>query len=269
MGADPPGAGEHRDDESGDRRPFRLDAKKKTLSASERDEAARAAWGQEAKPVAPGDWVWVDETGSHLGFTPRYSRAPRGARARGSAPRNRGKNRTLITSLTLEGMGPGLLLEGAVTTATFEAYVEHVLAPTLRPGQVVVLDTLRQHHSARTRRVIEARGASLRFLPSYSPDLTPIEEAFSKVKTLLRRAAARTHEALAAAFWAALAAITPQDAAGWFAHCGYPPRPSARRPTRQRLRPSRPASRNLRTHPGHPAATPRSTPRLRGRAQLS
>ena len=168
-------------------------------------------------------------------------------------------------------MGPGLLLEGAVTTAAFEAYVERILAPTLRPGQVVVLDNRRQHHSERTRRAIEARGASLRFLPSYSPDLTPIEEASSKVKTLLRRAAARTHEALAAALWAALAAITPNDAAGWFTHCGYPPRarPSARGPRRRPRRPDPPASRSLhRTAPRRLPATPRSTPRLRLQAQL-
>jgi transposase len=188
----------------------------------------RATWQVEAKAIAADAWVWVDETGSHLGMTPTYSRAPRGERARASAPRNRGLNRTLITSLTLDGMGPGLLLEGAVTTAAFEAYVEHILAPTLRPGQIVVVDNLRQHHSERTRRVIEARGARLWFLPSYSPDLTPIEEAFAKVKTLLRRAAARTHEALAAALWAALDAITPQDASGWFTHCGYPPRRRSR-----------------------------------------
>jgi transposase len=163
-------------------------------------------------------------------MTPTYSRAPRGERAPGSAPRNRGKNRTMITSLTPEGMGPGLLLEGAVTTAAFDAYAERILAPTLRPGQIVVVDNLRQHHGERARRAIEARGASLWFLPSYSPDLTPIEEAFAKVKALLRRAAARTHEALAAAFWAALAAITPQDAVGWFTHCGYPPRRRRSRP---------------------------------------
>jgi transposase len=203
------------------------------VSASERDEAARAAWRERAEAVDPDDWVWVDETGSHLGMTPTYSRAPRGERARGSAPRNRGQNRTMLTSLTLAGMGPGLLLEGAVTTAAFDAYVERVLAPTLRPGQVVAVDNLRQHHGERARRAIEARGASLWFLPSYSPDLTPIEEAFAKLKALLRRAAARTHEALAAAFWSALAAITPQDAAGWFTHCGYPPRRRRARPCPQ------------------------------------
>jgi transposase len=110
-----------------------------------------------------------------------------------------------------------------VSTAGFEAYVAHLLAPTLRPGQIVVLDNLRQHQGERTRELIEARGAELWFLPSYSPDLTPIEEAFSKLKALLRTAAARTHEALAAAIWTALKAITPADAQGYFTHCGYPP----------------------------------------------
>ena len=166
--------------------------------------------------------MFVDETGSHLGLTRLYARSPRGERARGSAPRNRGQNRTTIGSVTLDGMGPGLLIEGGVSTAGFEAYVEHVLAPTLRPGQIVAMDNLRQHQGARTRELIEARGAALWFLPSYSPDLNPIEEAFSKLKALLRTAAARTHEALAAAIWAALAAITPADARGYFTHCGYP-----------------------------------------------
>jgi transposase len=167
--------------------------------------------------------VFIDETGSHLGLTRLYARAPRGERAVGSAPRNRGRTRTTITALTLDGIGPGLLVEGGVSTAGFEAYVAHLLAPTLRPGQIVVLDNLRQHQGERTRALIEARGAALWFLPSYSPDLTPIEEAFSKLKALLRTAAARTHEALAAAIWTALKAITPADAQGYFTHCGYPP----------------------------------------------
>lgn len=125
------------------------------------------------------------------------------------------------------------MLEGALSTRAFEVYVEHILAPRLRPGQIVVLDNLRQHQSARTRELIEARGAELWFLPSYSPDLNPIEEAFSKVKTLLRSAAARAHEALVGAIWAALAAISPADARGYFAHGGYGrPRPRrSRAPT--------------------------------------
>jgi transposase len=136
---------------------------------------------------------------------------------------------------------PGLVLEGAVTTRAFEAYVEHILAPTLRPGQIVAMDNLRQHRSARTRGLIEARGAEVWFLPPYSPDLNPIEEAFSKVKTLLRSAAARVHEALVAAIWAALAAISPADARGYFTHGGY------RRPRRRRSRAPAAGSRLRRT----------------------
>ena len=153
----------------------------------------------------------------------RYARAPRGERARGSAPRNRGTHRTAVTSRTLGGMGPGLLVEGGISTAGFEAYLGHLLGPTLRPGDIVVMDNLKQHQGDRTRELIEARGAELWLLPAYSPDLHPIEEAFSKVKALLRAAAARTDEALAAAIWAALKAITPADAADYFTHCGYPP----------------------------------------------
>ncbi len=188
----------------------------------------RAAWRARVRDVDPTRWVWVDEFGSHLGLTRTCARAPRGARAGGSAPRNRGRNRTTLTSLTLDGLGPGLLVEGGITKRGFEVYVEHVLAPTLRPGQIVALDNLRQHHSERVRRAIEARGAELWFLPSYSPDLNPIEEAFSKVKARLRDAAARTHEALVAAIWAALRAITPADARGYFTHGGY------QAPTRRR-----------------------------------
>ncbi len=120
-------------------------------------------------------------------------------------------------------MGPGLLLEGALDGAAFEAYISHVLAPTLRPGQIVVVDNLKAHHRERAQAALAARGAELWFLPSYSPDLTPIEEAFAKLKHLLRRAAARTHEALVEAIWAALRAISPADADGYFTHCGYPP----------------------------------------------
>ena len=144
----------------------------------------------------------------------------------GRAPRNRGTNRTTVTSLTTRGLGPGLVLEGGVSTRAFEVYVAAVLAPTLRPGQVVVMDNLRQHRSPRVRELIEARGAELWFLPAYSPDQNPIEEAFSKVKSLLRTAAARTHEDLVAAIWAALAAVTPADARGYATHCGYPPPPT-------------------------------------------
>jgi transposase len=215
-------AGLNRQHEPGHHPAPRLDAETKTLSASERDESAREARRERVAGIDPARFVWVDETGSHTSLTRTHARAPRGERAHGSAPRNRGPNRTTITALTLEGGGPGLLLEGSVTTRAFDVYVEHLLAPTLRPGQVVVLDNLSAHHGARTRRAIGARGAELWFLPSYSLDLTPIEAAFSNVKALLRQAAARTAETLSEAIWAALAAITPADAHGYVTHCGYP-----------------------------------------------
>jgi transposase len=214
------GRGEHGDDESRDRG-ARVDAKKKTLRASERDEAARAAWGRRAAVIDPAAWVWLDETGSHLGHTPAHAWAPRGERAHASAPRNQGENKTVVAALTLEGIGPTLRFDGAITTDRFDGYVRHLLAPTLRPGQVVVADNLRAHHSARARAVIEGRGAQLWHLPAYSPDFNPIEHVFSKVKQALRRAEPRTDDDLRAATWSALATITPDDIQGWFAHCGY------------------------------------------------
>jgi transposase len=198
-----------------------MDAKKKTMSASERDWVVRRAWSKLAALVDPSAWVWLDETGSHLGFTPTHARAPRGQRAYASAPRNRGENKTVLAALSVVGVGPTMRFDGPMTTSRFEGYIAHVLAPTLRPGQIVVADNLRAHHSERARAAIEARGAFLWHLPPYSPDFNPIEEAFSKLKASLRRAQARTDDALRAATWAALASITPTDIAGWFAHCGY------------------------------------------------
>lgn len=174
-------------------------------------------------PVRPEDLVFLDETGSHLGYTPTHARAPRGQRAYASAPANRGENKTVVAALTLDGVGPLLRFDGAMTTARFEGYVRFFLAPTLRPGQVVIADNLKAHHSPAVRAAIEARGARFLPLPAYSPDFTPIEEAFSKVKASLRRDQARTDDALRAATWAAFASVTPTDAAGWFAHCGYVP----------------------------------------------
>ncbi len=120
----------------------------------------------------------------------------------------------------VEGMGPCAAVVGSTRKEVFEAYVGQVLAPSLRPGQVVVLDNLGAHKSERVRRLVEERGAELLFLPPYSPDFSPIEEAFSKLKALLRREKARTKEALVEAMGRALDVITPEDARGFFAHCG-------------------------------------------------
>ena len=150
------------------------------------------------------------------------ARAPKGERAYGKVPRNRGKNTTLIAAMTLEGsMGESMTIEGATDALAFEAYVEHFLAPTLKEGQVVVLDGLGAHRTQRVTELIEARGSQLMFLPSYSPDLNPIEEAFSKIKGIVRKVGARMREALMEAIELALAAVTPEDVAGWFAHAGY------------------------------------------------
>ena len=167
-------------------------------------------------------FVWVDECGAHTSMTRLRARAPKGERAYGSVPRNRGKNTTLIASMTLGGaMGECMAVEGSTKAFVFEAYVERFLAPSLSPGRVVVMDNLGAHKTERVKELIEGRGCELWFLPAYSPDLNPIEEAFSKVKGRLRRAAARTREALVEAMGGALSAVTPRDAEGWFAHCGY------------------------------------------------
>ncbi len=198
-----------------------LDAQKKTLVARERDEAARTAWREQARQLAAQDLVFVDETGANIALTPLYARAPRGQRAVGKVPRNYGANTTLIASLSRQGIGEAFILEGAADAVTFEIYVEQILAPSLRSGQIVIPDNLSIHEGACVRQAIEAKGCQLLFLPAYSPDLSPIEEAFSKLKAYLRRVGARTYEALFEAIAQALLTVTAADARGWFTHCGY------------------------------------------------
>lgn len=166
--------------------------------------------------------VFVDECGTHTSMTRLRARAPRGERAYGRVPRNRGKNTTLLASMTAEGMGPSMAVVGSTRKAVFEAYVEQVLVPSLSPGQVVVLDNLGAHRGHWVRELVEGRGCELVFLPPYSPDFSPIEEAFSKIKALLRKAEARTRGDLVEAIGRALSAVTDQDARGYFGHCGYP-----------------------------------------------
>ena len=166
--------------------------------------------------------VFVDETSTNVALTPRYARAPRGERARGKAPRNWGKNVTLLSSITLEeGMGPSMSIEGSSDTDSFGIYMREILAPSLKRGQIVLMDNLSVHTSGWVRELIEEKGCQLWLLPSYSPDLNPIEEAFSKVKQLLRKAKARTLEVLFGATAQALDAVSADDAHGYFEHCGY------------------------------------------------
>jgi len=194
---------------------------KKSKIAQERDEGARALWRWLVSRFDVRRLVFVDESGTHISMDRLRSRAPKGVRAYGRVPKNRGKNLTLIASMSLDGMGESMCVEGATDARAFEAYVEHFLAPSLREGQVVVMDNLGAHRPQKVRELIEARGAELVFVPSYSPDLNPIEQAFSKIKNILRKLSARTHEALLEAMEEALCKVTPADAAGWFDHCDY------------------------------------------------
>jgi transposase len=189
----------------------------------ERDEWLRAAWRVMVaeKKVEPQRLVFVDERGANTSLSVLHAWSHTGKRAYCSVPRNRGKNTTLLASMSVEGMGPTLAVEGATDREVFEAYVEEVLAPSLRSGQIVVMDNLSAHRGHRVRELIEERGCELLYLASYSPDLNPIEEAFSKLKGILRKAETRSREALIEAMGRALEAITPQDAEGFFRHCGY------------------------------------------------
>jgi transposase len=180
----------------------------------------------EQEDLDPAALVVIDEFGSNLDLTRRYARAPRGERAVASLPRNTPPNMTTISSLTTTGMGPSLMIEGGVNSATFEAYVEHILVPTLRPGQVILLDNLSAHKSVRLHRLLAARSCRLWYLPCYSPDFSPIELAFAKLKGELRSVGARTREALSAAVAQALRHISSEDACAFFIHCGFHFRPN-------------------------------------------
>lgn len=154
-------------------------------------------------------------------MTRRYARAEGQARAHGSVPKRPGENISIIGSIRLDGKITAMNFPGALDGDVFHAYAKHIFCRTLRPGDIVVLDNLRVHQNKRVRDLIEARGAELWYLPPYSPHLNPIEECWSKAKTILRTIAARTREALDEAIACALRAITPSDARGWFEHSGY------------------------------------------------
>lgn len=192
------------------------------MGATERDEWLRAVWTTTvAKELEARRLVFVDECGTNTSLAPLYAYSPRGQRAYLKVPRTRGPNTTLLASMSTQGIGPCLVVVGSITKEVFEAYIEHVLAPVLLPGQVVIMDNLSAHKGQKVRVLIEERGCELIYLPPYSPDLNPIEEAFSKTKRLLRKAEARSRQALVEAIGRALSTISAQDAWGFFEHCGY------------------------------------------------
>jgi transposase len=199
--------------------------KKKSLHASERNtprvQHARGAYQDEISTLAVKRCKFVDESGINLALTRLYGRAPRGERVVGSVPQNYGANVTMIGALGIGGLEALRTVEGATDGEVFRAYVKGVLGPTLKRGDIVVMDNLGAHKVKGIREAIEARGAKLIYLPPYSPDLSPIEKCWSKLKTALRARGARTHRALARALKRALAMITKADALAWCTHCGY------------------------------------------------
>jgi transposase len=203
-----------------------LPRKKKSLHASEQDtprvKRLRKAYWEWIAEVMVKRLKFIDESGLHLSLTRLYGRAAAGARVVDAVPqRPGGPSWTLIGALGLDGVSAPWLLEGPVDSAAFEVYVCQVLSPTLRQGDIVVMDNLSAHKGSAIENAIRTQGAQLHFSSPYSPDLNPIEQCWSKIKTALRAAKPRTLEALLAALKAALQTITKKDAIAWFTHCGY------------------------------------------------
>ena len=190
--------------------------------ASERNEAERAEFSQSAGECLAGeDLYFVDEMGINIDMSRRYARAPKGERVVEEKPANIPENTSVVGALGAEGMVASMCVKGPVDGECFCQFIEQMLAPNLRPGQVVLMDNLNTHKSKRVEKAIEEAGASLIYLPPYSPDLNPIEECWSKVKTYLRSRAVREKSKLQAALKAAFATITHENIKGWFNHAGY------------------------------------------------
>ncbi len=207
--------------------PPRGDVQKKTAHASEqeRDDVAarRLAWFEAQPDLDPARLVFIDETGATTKMARLRGRSPRGERCRAAVPHGHWKTTTLVAGLRLGGMTAPMVIDGAMNGAAFTAYAEHMLVPTLGPGDIVVMDNLPAHKVKGAREAIEKAGAILLFLSPYSPDFNPIEQAFAKLKALLRNAAARTVDALEQARADAHDAFTPHECANYFANSGYEP----------------------------------------------
>jgi transposase len=200
-----------------------LTRKKKSMHADERErpdvKRKRRSFRYRVRRVEPGKLRFVDESGANTAMARAYARAPRGERAVGSAP-GKWESFTVVAALGLDGVRAPLVIPGAMDAAAFETYVADVLAPQLRPGDVVVWDRVPTHHCRAAVAAVHRAGAHLMFLSPYSPDYTPIERLWSKVKTYLRRVAARSKDTLYTALGEALETVTPQDIIGWFQHAG-------------------------------------------------
>ena len=184
-------------------------------------KAARQLWHEHLKDVPLKKLVFIDESGAQTNMTRTHGRAPRGVRVIEKVPHGHWMTTTMISAIRTTGPFAAALVNGPTDSDVFRTYVEYVLAPELKRGDVVILDNLRPHKAAGVREMIEKAGAKLLYLPPYSPDFNPIEPMWSKVKRHLRSAAARTCEALQTAVWKGLDRVTPKDCVGFFRHCGY------------------------------------------------
>ena len=206
-------------------RPPEDHAEKKSGHAAEQDRPdvlrRREAWFEGQLDLDPATLVFIDETGASTKMARLHGRAPRGQRLRAAIPHGHWKTTTFVGALRLTGMTAPMVLDGPMTGDWFLAYTQQVLVPTLYPGDVVILDNLPAHKSSAVREAIEAAGAKLLFLPPYSPDFNPIENAFAKLKALLRKAAARTVEHLWQTIGECLDAFSPTECANYFTNCGY------------------------------------------------
>ena len=198
---------------------------KKTLKASEQEREdiakSRDEWREFQKAVDAHRLIFLDESGLKTNMTRLYGRARGGNRCTDSAPCGRWETVTILSSIRLDGETESLVFEGAVDRKMFDAYIKEGLAPTLRPGDIGVMDNLSAHKSQDACNAIRERQAEVFFLPAYSPDFNPIEKMWSKVKQILRGIKPRTEEELFAATATALNAVTADDALGWFDSCGY------------------------------------------------
>jgi transposase len=203
-----------------------LTPQKKSLHASERDtpriQQARQDYRQRITTLDLRRLKFVDESSVNLAMTRLYGRAPAGERAVGSVPQNYGPNVTMLGALGIQGLQAVMTVDGATDADVFRTYVKQVLGPTLSPGDIVVMDNLQAHKAVGVQQAIARRGARLLYLPPYSPDLSPIEPCWSKVKTALRKVKARTRAMLETAIAEAMVTVSHADAWGWFKHCGYP-----------------------------------------------
>lgn len=182
---------------------------------------ARKKWRHQQKGFDPARLIFLDESGAKTNLSRLYGRAPRQERAISRCPAGHWQTLTMISSIRLDGTTACLALEGTTDTEAFRVYVRQVLVPTLRPGDIVIMDNLSPHKSDETLKLISDAGAEVLFLPAYSPDFNPIEMMWSKIKNILRSLEARTVPDLITAIGQALAKITHKDALNWFAHCGY------------------------------------------------